>query len=192
MTEPEAGTTGARLWQLLPAVYRLRDGEAGGVLAELLDVFGDQVDVLAEELAQLYDDQFIETAAPWATPYIGGVVGYRVIHGVVPEVVSPRAEVANTIAYRRRKGTAAVIEQLARDVTGWPARAVESFERLATTQYMNHVRVRTRRASQGCATTKRLGTSRSRRRIRRPGAHRRTFGRSTRRGGEPAGALRHP
>ena len=107
MTEPEAGTAAAHLWQLLPAVYRLRDGEAGGVLAELLDVFGDQLEVLAEELAQLYDDQFVETAAPWATPYVGGVVGYRPIHGVVPEVVSPRAEVANTVAYRRRKGTAA-------------------------------------------------------------------------------------
>lgn len=140
MTAPEPGTTADRLWQLLPSVHRLRDGEAGGVLAELLDVFGDQLDVLAEELAQLYDDQFVETAAPWATPYIGGVVGYRPIHGVVPEVVSPRAEVANTVAYRRRKGTAAVIEQLARDVTGWPARVYESFERLATTQYMNHTR----------------------------------------------------
>jgi len=140
MTDPEAGTTAARLWQLLPAVYRLRDGQAGGVLAELLDVFGDQLDVLAEELAQLYDDQFVETAAPWATPYVGGVVGYRPIHGIVPEVVSPRAEVANTVAYRRRKGTAAVIEQLARDVTGWPARVYESFERVATTQYLNHPR----------------------------------------------------
>jgi hypothetical protein len=73
-------------------------------------------------------------------PYIGDLIGYRVLHGVVPQVASPRAEVANTIAYRRRKGTAAVLEQLAQDVTGWPARAVEYFERLATTQYMNHPR----------------------------------------------------
>ncbi len=55
--------------------------------------------------------------------------------------VSARAYVANTIAYRRRKGTAVVLEQLARDVTGWPARAVEFFTRLATTQHMNHVRL---------------------------------------------------
>ena len=34
-----------------------------------------------------------------------------------------------------------MLEQLARDVTGWPARAVEFFEQLATTQYMNHVRL---------------------------------------------------
>ena len=33
-----------------------------------------------------------------------------------------------------------MLEQLARDVTGWDARVVELFERLATTQYMNHVR----------------------------------------------------
>ena len=48
---------------------------------------------------------------------------------------------ANTIAYRRRKGTAVVLEQLARDTTGWPARGVEFFLRLATTQHMNHVRL---------------------------------------------------
>jgi hypothetical protein len=33
-----------------------------------------------------------------------------------------------------------VLEQLARDVTGWPARAVEYFELLVGAQYMNHVR----------------------------------------------------
>ena len=55
-------------------------------------------------------------------------------------MVSPRAEVANTIGYRRRKGTAAMLEELAHDVTGWPARVVEFFQLLATTQYLNHPR----------------------------------------------------
>ena len=53
---------------------------------------------------------------------------------------SQRAQVANTLAYRRRKGTAAVLEQLARDVTAWDASVVEYFQLLATTQYMNHLR----------------------------------------------------
>jgi hypothetical protein len=140
MTDPEPGTSAARLFELLPAVYRLRDAETGGVLAELVGVLADQVDVLSEELAQFYDDQFIDTAAAWAAPYIGEVVGYRPIHDVAPNVASPRAEVANTVGYRRRKGTAAVIEQVAADVTGWSARVVESFETLVTTQYMNHPR----------------------------------------------------
>lgn len=134
------GPTAQRLYDLLPAVHRIRDQQHGGVLAELISVLADQVDVLDEELSQFYDDQFIETCARWVGPYLGDLVGYRLIHGVVPEVASPRAEVANTIAYRRRKGTAAVIEQLARDVTGWPARAVEFFERTTATQYMNHPR----------------------------------------------------
>ena len=102
--------------------------------------------MLAESLEQLYDDQFIETCAPWV-----GAVHRRPRSATgrctasCPQVASPRAEVANTIRYRRRKGTASVLEQLARDVTGWPARAVEFFELLATTQYMNHVRRARRR-----------------------------------------------
>lgn len=132
--------TAQRLYDLLPMIYRLRDADHGNVLREIVEVLADQVDVLAEEVSQLYDDQFIETCARWAAPYLGDLIGYRVLHGVVPQVASPRAEVANTIGYRRRKGTASVLEQLARDVTGWPARAVEFFERVVTTQYMNHPR----------------------------------------------------
>ena len=132
--------TAEELYRLLPAVYRVRDAEQGGVLRELVDVLTEQVNVLAESLEQAYDDQFIETCAPWVAPYIGDLIGYRTLHGVVPQVASPRAEVANTIRYRRRKGTVTVLEQLAHDVTGWPARAVEFFELLATTQYLNHVR----------------------------------------------------
>lgn len=133
-------TAAERLYGLLPAIHRLRDAENGYLLRELLTVLAGQVEVLDEELNQLYDDQFIETCARWVAPYIGDLIGYRMLHGVVPAVASPRADVANTIGYRRRKGTASMLEQMAHDVTGWPARAVEFFERLVTTQYMNHIR----------------------------------------------------
>ncbi|MBB4986724.1 MULTISPECIES: hypothetical protein [Streptomyces] len=145
MTTPQPEPTAAdRLYALLPEVYRLRDAERGGVLREFVEVLATQLAVLEEDLEQLYDDQFIETCAPWVAPYIGDLIGYRPLHGVADKVRSPRAEVAHTMAYRRRKGTAAVVEQLARDVTGWPARAVEFFERLVTTQYMNHTRLHAR------------------------------------------------
>ena len=134
------------LLELLPAVYRVRDAELAGQvpaeegpLAALLSVLADEIAVLEENLEQLYDDQFIETCAPWAVPYIGDLIGYRLLHGKTGGN-SRRAEVAHTIAFRRRKGTASMLEQLARDVTGWNARVVEFFQLLATTQYMNHVR----------------------------------------------------
>jgi hypothetical protein len=129
------------LYKLLPAIHRIRDAEQGDMpLQALLAVVAEQAAVLDEDLAQLYDDQFIETCQGWVAPYIGDLIGYRPLHGVVPKISSPRAEVANTMSYRRRKGTATMLEQLARDVTDWPARAVEFFQLLATTQFMNHIR----------------------------------------------------
>ncbi len=133
--------TADRLYSLLPAVYRIRDEQQGHPLRALVALIAQEFEALEENVEQLYDDQFIETCQDWVAPYIGDLIGYRPLHGVAAAIASPRAEVANTIRYRRRKGTAAMLEQLARDVTDWPARAVEFFEQLATTQYMNHVRL---------------------------------------------------
>jgi len=119
---------------------QLRERASAGPLASLIAVLAEQLAVLQEDLDQLYDDQFVETCADWAVPYIGDLIGYRALHGVTAKIASPRAEVAHTIAYRRRKGTVVVLEQLARDVTGWDATAVEFFQRVIVTQYMNHRR----------------------------------------------------
>ena len=74
-------------------------------------------------------------------PYIGDLIGYRTAARRRRRASPARAPRSPTPSrFRRRKGTAPVLEQLARDVTGWHARAVEFFELLATTQYMNHVR----------------------------------------------------
>lgn len=128
------------LIELLPAIYRIRDREHGEPMARLLSVIAEQIEVLQENLDQLYDDQFIETCAEWVVPYIGDLVGARGVRDVGATGFSARAFVGNTIAYRRRKGTPAMLEQLARDVTGWNAAVVEFFLRLAWTQHLNHVR----------------------------------------------------
>jgi len=111
-----------------------------GPLQSLLMVAAEQLAIMSDNLEQLYDDQFIETCAHWVIPYIGDLIGYQSVRGVAPAVASPRAEVAHTISFRRRKGTVLVMEQLARDVTGWGAHAMEMFRRLGDTQYMNHIR----------------------------------------------------
>lgn len=136
-----------KLYDLLPAVHRIRDAEGRGdgldgnlPLRSLLSIVAREAAVVEEELAQLYDDLFIETCAEWVVPYIGDLVGVGGLHEL-NGAASRRAQVANTVAYRQRKGTVAVLEGLARDVTGWPAHAVEFFRVLATTQHVNHVRL---------------------------------------------------
>ena len=174
-------TSVAKLFELMPSLYRLKDAQMAeslplltsaellqlsalqalappltaiqqqqldallakasrGPLQSLLMLVAEQLAIVADDLDQLYDDQFIETCAPWVIPYIGDLIGYKSVRGIAPSVASPRAEVGHTISFRRRKGTVLVLEQLARDVTGWGAHAVEMFKVLGDTQYMNHIR----------------------------------------------------
>ncbi len=142
------------LYNLLPAIYRIRDAEQGDSLKailsaviqqelplkELLSVIGEQVAVIEEDMAQLYDDLFIETCAEWAIPYVADSIGYRLPYSVTAKTRSIRSDVANTLHYRRRKGTASGLEPQVHDITGWNARVVEFFQLLSTTQYMNHLR----------------------------------------------------
>ncbi|RCJ29438.1 hypothetical protein A6770_22160 [Nostoc minutum NIES-26] len=129
-----------RLYHLLPAIYRLRDTVEGEPLRALLAVIAAELLEVEANITGLYDNWFIETCDEWVVPYIGDLLDVRGLHAISGTSYTQRAWVANTIRYRRRKGTAAVLEQLARDVTGWPARVVEFFQLLATTQYLNHLR----------------------------------------------------
>jgi hypothetical protein len=129
------------LYALLPAVYRTRDAAAGGQLRALFGVLAAQSDIVEQNIQQLYDDQFIETCAPWVIPYIGDLIGYNSAYEVSGGTET-RAEVANTIGYRRRKGTKIALQQVAIDVSGRPAVIVEEFQRLITTESMRFVRPR--------------------------------------------------
>jgi hypothetical protein len=130
-----------RLYGLLPAVHRIRDAAQGQPLRALLAILERELAAVQEDTRGLYDSWFIETCPEWVVPYLGDALGVQLVRSIAAEGFSQRAFVANTLGYRRRKGTAGVLEQLARDVTGWPARVVEYFERLATTQHLGHVRL---------------------------------------------------
>jgi hypothetical protein len=129
-----------RLYNLLPSIYRLRDVEQGEPLRALLSVIERELRLIESDIGGLYENIFVETCDEWVVPYIGDLLGVRGLYPVSGTGFSQRAFVANTLSYRRSKGTVAVLERLARDVTGWPARAVEFFQLLATTQYLNHIR----------------------------------------------------
>jgi hypothetical protein len=126
-----------RLYELLPAVYRLRDAEHGSPLRALLGIVQAEHDRIEDNIAELYESWFVETAPEWVLPYIGDVVGNRLL---APVSHSRRADIARTISYRRRKGTLPMLEEMARHVTGWGVNAVEFMQLLGWTQNVNHVR----------------------------------------------------
>ncbi len=141
-----------RLYELLPVVYRMRDVEQGEPLRALLRVISEQVNLVEDDITQLYENWFIETCKDWAVPYIGSLIGYEHVHEAgepsfvdTPQgrlrnkILIPRNEVANTVRFRRRKGTLALLELLSNDIANWPARAVEFYRLLGWTQALNHL-----------------------------------------------------
>jgi hypothetical protein len=151
-----------RLFELLPALYRIADTQHDGQLRALLQRITAQADALYDDTQQLWDDFFIETCQRWVVPYIGEIVGNVPLHDldataaaataeslftdlagpdlVPPGAIPTRADVAKTIYYRRRKGTPPMLEELARDVTGWASHVVEFFTLLDWTQHLEHLR----------------------------------------------------
>jgi hypothetical protein len=135
-------TTPSPIYSLLPAVFRTRDALQGGPLQALFEVLESQYGIVKENVWQLYDDQFIETCAPWVIPYLGQLIGYDTVYTSALANGDSRAEVANTIGYRRRKGTLVALEQITHDVSGRSTMAVEEFRRVVTTLSLRDVRTK--------------------------------------------------
>src|SRR5262245_24783389 len=124
-----------KIWEWIPAVYKDED-----CLAPRPDVLRSMVIILAAQAAtarrsidRLWEDEFIELCDDWAIPYIGDLVGTRLVHELNRR--GRRVDVARTIFYRRRKGTPQVLEILIGDITGWQGVVVESFKRLARARH---------------------------------------------------------
>jgi hypothetical protein len=134
----------AYLESLLPAHVRDRDAETGGQVRTLLTAVAAELALLETDLEHLYESWFVETAPEWVQPYLADLVGLVGLPGDLGTGsgagVSRRGVVANTVRYRQRKGTVAVLEQVVRDVTGWPTKAVEFYRFLGTTTHLNHMR----------------------------------------------------
>ncbi len=127
------------LYERLPEIYRIKDAEQNppyqlkSYLAAVEHAFG----AIHANIETLYHDLFIETASHWVIPYIGDLLGTSHLTG---DPWTLRADVANTIALRRRKGTLGAIELLAYNLTRWGVHCVELMELLAWNQHLNHQR----------------------------------------------------
>ncbi len=124
-----------KIWDWIPAVFKDEDGLPArpDVLRSIVEILAHQAAIARRSIDRLWEDQFIELCDDWAIPYLGDLVGTRLVHELNRR--GRRVDVARTIFYRRRKGTPLVLELLIRDITGWAGVIVESFRRLGRTRH---------------------------------------------------------
>lgn len=125
------------LYNLIPEIYRKKDYDKKE-LASFLKIIGEQAGVLRQNMDDLWYDFFIETCHDWVIPYIGDLLGTNLIFN---DAARNKVDVRNTITWRRRKGTLAGLEDIAKGITGWNAHAVELFDLLTWSQNVNHVKL---------------------------------------------------
>lgn len=128
--------TSERLYPLLPSFHRQSDLAAGEPLRALLAVLERELKLVESDIDQLYENWFIETCEYWVVPYIAELLGVRRLPAAGSLEYNQRTYIANTLSYRRRKGTSSLIAQLPQDLADWPVRIVEFFRLVATTQHL--------------------------------------------------------
>ena len=137
------------LYRRLPEIYRIKDADLPKLflqdgspipafqLKKYLEPVEDMFSAVHENIESLYHDLFIEHCDAWVIPYIADLLGTSHISG---DEWTRRADVANTILLRRRKGTLGAIELLSFILTKWGAHSVELLENMVWNQHLNHQR----------------------------------------------------
>ena len=122
-----------KIWRLIPGLYRDEDAKTktAGALRAFVEVLAGQAAVERRSIDRLWADAHITDCDEWAIPYIADLLGTRLVSKENP--AGRRADVANTIKYRRRAGTLQILSMLADDIAGWDGVASEAFKRLYRT-----------------------------------------------------------
>ncbi len=100
------------LWDHLPAFYRVQDQAPRGEdeLRLFLAVLGAPLALLRQNIEELHANLFIDTCGAEAIPRLAALVGTTTLF---PDAETNRRDVRGTVAWRRRKGTPAMLEQMA-------------------------------------------------------------------------------
>ena len=110
---------GKYLYDNLPNVYKIRDGEVGYTLKRYLDALGVGFDIIEEETGKITSLYDIENVDAKFLPIYASMFGLDYDHNA-PEDYQ-RKFLANKIEIFKRKGTKSVIEFTARELTGMEA-----------------------------------------------------------------------
>ena len=131
--------TKLNLYERLPEIYRIKDSEQQPPyqLKNYLSIIEEIFLNIKNNIDCLYQDHFIELCSDWVIPYIGDLLGTSNLSG---DPWTLRADIADTIALKRRKGTIGAIERLTYDLTEWGVHCVELRENLLWIEHLNHQR----------------------------------------------------
>ncbi len=137
------------LYRRLPEIYRIKDEDLSKIylqdgqpvpalqLMKYLEPVEEMFSEIHENIESLYHDLFIEYSDEWVIPYIADLLGTSHISG---DAWTRRADVADTIGLRRRKGTLGAIELLTFILTKWGVHSVELLGNMVWNQHLNHQR----------------------------------------------------
>lgn len=128
---------GEQLYRLLPEVYRTRDSYASDSsenpdqdLARYLDAHGELLDLIHATLQQQLQDTLPASSQDWLLPYFAQLLAVNIVS---PDAAGKHAEVDQAIAWRQRKGTLKVAEQIAEAVGQMEAELQEGWKRVVMT-----------------------------------------------------------
>ena len=125
------GEFGQYLYKCLPSMYRVRDQEVGYTLKRYLDALGDSLDSIEKETHDILTLLDVEKMEARFLPFYASMFGLTYDYDV-PEDFQRRL-LAHIVEMYRRKGTKAVIEFVARELTGMEATVREGHKCLFKT-----------------------------------------------------------
>lgn len=128
-----------RLYELLPIFYRQRDLEQGFPLLAFLNIMELELNILEQNIEELYSNWFIETCEDWVIPYLATLIGTEFSDQTRHLLGTARLQVANTLRNRRRKGTLKSLENVIYESTNLPAKIIPYFVKLSMTQTLENI-----------------------------------------------------
>ena len=128
-----------RLYELLPIFYRQRDLEQGFPLLAFLNIMELELNILEQNIEELYSNWFIETCEDWVIPYLATLIGTKFSDQTIHLLGTARLQVANTLRNRRRKGTLKSLENILYESTNLPAKIIPYFVKLSMTQNLENI-----------------------------------------------------
>src|SRR6476646_2241577 len=90
----------AKLWSLIPGVYRAldSDNQDAGPLREMVNRIAAQAAIVRRSIDRMWEDQSIESCDDWVIPYIGDLLATNLVSSL--DARGQRIDVARTIYYR--------------------------------------------------------------------------------------------